>query len=73
MSQISTPYRGILNAENPNSSIQTSYPTSAPQRPLQDILDENEHLRITIDKLKKQREESEKKVNQVNEPQAPKQ
>lgn len=73
MSQAGTPYRGIINAENPNSHIQNAYSNQPPQRSLQEILDENEHLRQTIQKLKKQKEESEQRVNQLNEPKAPNQ
>ena len=51
----SQPYRGVILAENPRSSIQQSYPASQPQRPLQDILDENEHLRQMIEKIKSER------------------
>jgi hypothetical protein len=41
MSQNGTPYRGIINSENPNSYIQNIYSNQHPQRPLQEILDEN--------------------------------
>lgn len=48
MSQTGIPYRGIINAENPNSHIQSAYNNQPPQRSLQEILDENEHLKQTI-------------------------
>lgn len=41
MSQSGIPYRGIINAENPNSHIQNSSNNQPPQRSLQEILDEN--------------------------------
>jgi hypothetical protein len=48
MSQTGIPYRGIINAENPNSHIQSAYNNQSPQRSLPEILDENEHLKQTI-------------------------
>ena len=48
------PYRGVIMAENPRSHIQQNYPPSNQnQRPLQEILDENEHLRQMIEKIKR--------------------
>jgi len=41
MTQSGIPYRGIINAENPNSHIQNSSNNQPPQRSLQEILDEN--------------------------------
>jgi hypothetical protein len=39
MSNGGSPYRGIINAENPNSHIQSNYPISTPQRSINEILD----------------------------------
>ncbi len=47
------PYRGVINAENPRSHIQRT--PNEPQRSLQDIEEENQRLRLMIEKIKKQK------------------
>lgn len=63
----SQPYRGIINAENPKSSL-PQMTTPEPQHSLQDIEDENENLRQMIDKLKRRKVAEEARVDQQLEP-----
>ena len=57
-------YRGVIMAENPRSHIPQNYSAPQPERPLQDVLDENEHLRQMIEKIKNERSTEEQRINQ---------
>ena len=62
------PYPGVILAENPRSSIPQNYSNTQSQRPLQEILDENDHLRQMIERIKGEKAFEQQRINQQVEP-----